>query len=190
MPFSYVGCTNTASVAGVSGNLAGTGLSGNFNGATDGVAVAGSFTGSFDAASGTYAGTYANSAGKLPVRVGTCAYDVAAFGTFKLFPLEGGEPAAFTLSATSGTSPTFSWPAVAGAVAYTVRVFDATCVAGSITSAACYRGEAIVFTTSVAYPAQFFRSTALAAGSAYVVTLAAQDASGRVVGFRGTRLQR
>jgi hypothetical protein len=196
MPFSYVGCTNAASVATVSGTRSGSTLTGSFSGTVDGVNVAGTFTGTLDGASGTFSGNWSLNGGRVLVVNGSCNYFVAANGNWKLWSASASEPASFVVSVGAGTSPTITWTAVAGAVIYAVRVFDETCLQTASPGASCYLGELYTNATSASYPGGFARASALAAGRSYIVTVAAQGVQpgstdpGPYLGYTSTRIQR
>ncbi len=177
MPFSYAGCTAGVDLGVIRGSRSGASLAGTWSGSLDGTSVGGAFSGGYDAAADSFSGSYTNSAGKLRVAVGACAYFVAAGGSFKVYGSAASDPAGFTLAATATTTPTLSWTSRGAGVLYTARVFDHACLVADASNAACFLGEATTAGMSAAFPATFPGASALTVGSRYLAVVTAQSGS-------------
>lgn len=187
MPFSYIGCTAGTDVGSVTGSRSGTSLSGNWSGTVDGVAIGGSFIGTYDATTDSFTGRWTNAAGKVRVTVGSCAYHVAALGTYKLYRSPKSEPPGFAIDVSGGTSPTISWSSIGANALYVARVFDEDCLNVTPSDAACFKGEAVTTQLTVAYPAGFPGAGVLVSNVNYLVLVTGQDTSGAFLGFSISR---
>lgn len=190
MPFSFIGCTQGVDIGNVSGTRTGDSLTGNWNGTMDGTAVGGAFDGAYTAATDSFTGTYTNAAGKIQISVGACQYYVAENGTFKLFGTPTSEPSNFQAVATTGTTPTISWPSLGANVMYAVRVFDEDCLNNDPSDPACFKGETFTTGLTAAYPTAFAGASVLTAGKQYFVLVTGQDVTnGSFLGFSMLRVQ-
>ncbi len=190
MPFSYVGCSAGVDTGTISGTRNAAALTGSWSGVMDGsVSVGGSLSATHDATEDSFTGSFTNTAGKVQVSVGPCNYHVAASGSFKVWGDAAQQPASFTITATSTTTPTFLWSSLGAGTLYTVRVFGYACLLADPGSTACFLGESVPTTgLSAAYPAVFPGATALTLGTEYLVVVTGQDATtGAFTGFTSTR---
>lgn len=186
MPFSYVGCAPgvAQNVGTISGNRSGNALTGNWSGTVDGTAAGGAFEGTYTAASDSFAGNFANAAGKVKVQIGPCQYYIAALGTWKVFGSLQNDPANFTTTVSASATPTFSWPSLGANIKYGVRVFDYACLQTNPANSACFFGEAFTTLTSINYPSLFPSAKALVAGTSYLLIVTAQNiTTGAYTGF-------
>ena len=182
MSFTYIGC-QTSNVGTVSGNKNGVALDGNWTGTVDGTPVGGPYTGRYDAASRGYSGTYRNAAGK--VHISGCdnfEYDVAALGTWEMFPVESRSPADFTITVGSGN---VVWSDVAGTSRWLASIYD---VARAQTgSNAVTRQTIIPAISGSADQTVPLVSLGLTSGRAYVLAITAFNSSNRRVGYTSLR---
>lgn len=111
MYYTYVGCQseNVGTISGdkdLNGNISGT-----WSGDVDGYAVGGPYDGHYNPLTGLYEGNYQNASGKLHITIEDCIeYHVAAYGSFKLFPVEVSWPASFRLSKDSNDRIAWTQP--------------------------------------------------------------------------------
>jgi hypothetical protein len=178
MSFTYIGC-QTSNVGTVSGNKNGVALDGNWTGTVDGTPVGGPYTGRYDAAGQRYSGTYRNAGGK--VHISGCdnfEYDVAALGTWEMFPVESRSPADFTISVAGGN---VNWTAVAGVSRWLASVYD---VARTTTGSNAVTQQALFNAAQRTVP---LASLGLTTGRAYVLAITAFNSSNQRVGYTSLR---
>lgn len=183
MSFTYIGC-QTSNVGTVSGNKNGVALDGNWTGTVDGTAVGGPYTGRYDAASQRYSGSYRNAAGK--VHISGCnnfEYDVAALGTWEMFPVEARSPADFTVTVSGGN---VNWADVAGVSRWLASIYD---VARTTSGSNAVTRQAIIDAVSGSTTDQTvpLASLGLTSGRAYVLAITAFNSSNQRVGYTSLR---
>lgn len=182
MSFTYIGC-QTSNVGTVSGNKSGVALDGNWTGTVDGTAVGGPYSGRYDASGRRYSGTYRNAAGK--VHISGCdnfEYDVAALGTWEMFPVESRSPSDFNVSVTGGN---VNWADVAGVSRWLASIYD---VARTTSGSNAVTRQAIIpavsGNTDQTVP---LSSLGLSSGRAYVLAITAFNSSNQRVGYTSLR---
>lgn len=183
MSFTYVGCEN-ANVGTVSGRKSGLNLAGDWTGTVDGTAVGGTYSGAYDAANTRYSGTYRNSGGK--VHISGCddfEYDVAALGTWEMFPVESRSPSDFNVNVTASN---VSWADVPGVSRWLVSVYD---VARSASGSEGVTHQAVIDAVSGSATDQTvtLASLGLTSGRAYVLAVTAFSSSNQRVGYTSQR---
>jgi len=183
MSFTYVGC-QTTNVGTVSGNKNGVALDGNWTGTVDGTALGGPYSGRYDAAGRRYSGTYRNSGGKIPVTVPGCIeYDVAALGTWEMFPVESRAPSDFFITISGGN---VNWADVTGVSRWLASVYD---VARATSGSSAVTRQAIIPAVSGSTTDQtvLLSSLGLTSGRAYVLAITAFNSRHQRVGYTSLR---
>ncbi len=182
MSFTYIGC-QTSNVGTVSGTKNGLALNGNWSGSVDGRAVGGPYSGRYDPTTLRYSGTYQNAGGKIPVVVENCIeYDIAAFGTWEMFPVEARSPADFAVSVSGGV---VSWNNVQGVALWLCSVYDSVNAQGG--SNAVTRQVAIPAINGTTDQTIPLAQVGLISGRSYVLAVTAFDAANRRVGYTSMR---
>lgn len=182
MSFTYIGC-QTSNVGTVGGSKSGLTLAGNWTGTVDGTAVGGPYSGTYDAATTRYSGTYQNSAGK--VHISGCddfEYEVAALGTWEMFPEGARSPSDFTVTVSGGN---VNWADVPGVSRWLASVYDvARATAGSdgVTRQAII--GAVSGTSDQTVP---LSTLGLTSGRVYLLAITALNSSHQRVGYTSLR---
>jgi hypothetical protein len=184
MPFSYAGCSDGIDTGAISGTRSDDALSGSWQGTMDGQRVGGAFSAGYTATGDRFDGSFTNAQGKIAISVGACHYFVAAQGRFTAYGATTSDPAAFQLSVTDSTTPTFSWPALPAVGGYQLRLFDRACLETTPAAQGCFLGELGTNQTAVEYtPAAGVGAQPLEIGKTYLAVVTAQRADGGFVGF-------
>ena len=182
MSFTYIGCLNT-NVGTVSGTKRDLALEGNWTGTVDGTPVGGTYTGQYDAAQLRYSGTYRNAAGK--VHITGCddfEYDVAALGTWEMFPVEARSPATFVVTVSGGQ---LNWADVNGVSRWLASVYDVARTQSGGNAVVWQNAIQAVGNTTVEQSVPV-TSLALVSGRLYVLAITAFDANNQRIGYTST----
>ncbi|WP_457626625.1 hypothetical protein [Persephonella sp.] len=181
--FSYEGCTGGADIGVINGSRSGDTVSGNWEGVIDGYSFSGTFDGSYDGTK--FSGVWDNSAGKVQIRIGSCSYFVAAYGTWVLYGLNIDGGLGINIDTTS--SPiSITWNnTVTGADTYRLDILDKQCLYERISIPDCTKWSIVcsssvntaVYGTVPSGCLENYPDQPLTTGKEYITAVTAYDSS-------------